>query len=217
MKRTLWVLVAILLLASAIAGCSPDSPDTTGSPDAGEATSSDSETSADTGSEAAETAEPAALAPETDGEKAAAAHAETDEARKWASGDVQNGTPVAGDPFLAGYGVLVHDGATQYQVMVIDGAVTGFFGKSAQPRYIEASFQGYNPTIDPASARQTDAFEAAKAEIAAVNPNATQGGIEFYIFFYPPVGEGQYPQACIYAEPSLAEYPMAIGGTYGWN
>ena len=219
MKRTLWVLVAILLLASAIVGCSPDSPDTTGSPDAGETTSSDSDsgTTADTGLEAAESDEPAALAPETDGEKTAAAHAETEESRKWASGDPQNGTPVAGDPMFVGYGVLVHDGAKQYQVMVIDGAVTGFFGKSADPRYIEAPFQDYNPTIDPASARQSEAFEAAKAEIAAINPNATQGGIEFYVFFYPSVEEASYPQACIYAEPALAEFPMAIGGSFGWR
>ncbi len=213
MKRTLWVLVAILLLASAIAGCSPDSPDTTGSQDSGETASGD----AGTATEPAEPSGPAELAPETDGEKEALALAESEEARKWASGDWQNGTPVAGDPFLVGYGVLVHDGTTQYQVSVFDGEVVGFFANTNSQRYVEAPFANYNPTIEPASARQTEAFEAAKAEIASVNPNATQGGIEYYDVFYPSEFEGTYPHVAIYAAPVISSSPWAMGGSFGWQ
>ncbi|MBN2847443.1 MAG: hypothetical protein JXP72_03215, partial [Coriobacteriia bacterium] len=134
-----------------------------------------------------------------------------------ASGDSVNGAPVAGEPFLVGYGILLHDGATQYQVNVFGDEVGGAFGKTAEPRFIEATFADFNPTTAPASAQQTAAFETALAEIAPVNPNATQGGVEFYIFFYPPLDEVQYPEVAIYADPELADFPQAIGGVYGWR
>lgn len=217
MKRTLWVLAATLVLVMAVAGCVPvreeitkveDSETTTTEPGSGDA-SGETDTAASAG--------PAKLAPETDGEKEALALAQSEEARKWASGDWQNGTPVAGEPFLVGYGVLVHDGATQYQVTVLDGEVVGFFSNTNAQRYVEAPFANYNPTITPASARQTEAFEAAKAEIAAVNPNATQGGIEYYVVFYPSQLEGTYPNVCIYASPTLSDLPWAMGGSFGWQ
>lgn len=215
-KRTLLLLLALTLLLALAAGCSPGSTDTT-KPEATEDAASTGGDSTGTEAEPAEAAAPAKLAPETDGEKTAASQAQSEEARKWASGDSINGAPVAGEPFLAGYGVLVHDGSKQYQVSVFDGVVLGFFGKSADLRYVEAQFQGYNPTIAPSSARQTEAFEAAKAEVASINPNATQGGIEYYIFLYPQVDEAQYPQVCIYTSPTLADSPWAMGGAYGWR
>lgn len=215
MKRTLWVLVAMLVLAAAVAGCSPDSPDTTGSQDSGETAAGSGDT-AGSDSEPAEPAGPATLTPETDGEKEALTLAQSEEARKWGSGDWQNGTPVAGEPFLVGYGVLVHDGATQYQVTVADGEVIGFFGKNAPSRYVEAPFANYNPTIEPESARQTEAFEAAKTEISGVNPNATQGGIEYYLILYPSQLEGTYPSVSIYASPTVSASPWAMGGSFGW-
>ena len=116
-----------------------------------------------------------------------------------------------------GYGVLVHDGATQYQVTVLDGKVVGFFSNTNAQRYVEAPFANYNPTIEPASARQTEAFEAAKAEIASVNPAATQGGIEYYAIFYPSEFEGTYPHVCIYAAPTISASPWAMGGSFGWQ
>lgn len=215
MKRTLLLLLALTLLLAAAAGCSSGATQPA-EPDSVESSEPDDDATEDE-AEPADADAPAALELETDGEKSAAQVAQSDESRTWASGDVVNGTPVAGDPFLVGYGVLVHDGVTQFQVTVLDGEVVGAFGKSAEPRYIQATFANFNPTIDPASARQTEAFEAAKAEIAAVNPNATQGGIEFYVFFYPPIDEVQYPEVCLYASPGDSGSPQAIGGTYGWR
>lgn len=215
-KRSLSLLLALTLLLALAAGCSSGSSEDT-APKATEGSPADSDAAADTGSEPAGSADPVKLSPETDGEKQAMTLAQSDEARKWASGDWQNGIPVAGDPFLAGYGVLVHDGTTQYQVTVLDGEVVGFFGKNAPLRYVEAPFANYNPTIVPDSARQTKAFDAAKTEIASVNPAATQGGIEFYVVFYPPQTEGWYPQVCIYASPIVSDSPWAMGGSFGWQ
>lgn len=219
-KRSLWLLLALMLMLATAAGCSlPVRSEVTQVEDSGGAAADDDEADAGTeaGSESEESAAPAALPLETDGEKASAQVAQSEESRTWASGDTVNGTPVSGDPFLVGYGVLLHDGTTQYQVRVIDGKVAGAFGKTAEPRYIEAPFANYNPTVAPASARQTEAFNAAKAEIAAINPNATQGGIEFYAFFYPPIDETQYPEVCLLASPTQSASPHAMGGTYGWR
>ena len=132
-------------------------------------------------------------------------------------GSRTGGTPVAGEPFLVGYGVLVHDGTTQYQVTVCDGEVIGFLFSTNSQRYIEGPFADYNPTIDPASARQTEAFEVAKAEIARVNPAATQGGIELYTIFYPSETVGSYPHVAIYTSPVVSDSPWAMGGSFGWR
>lgn len=216
MKRTLWVLVAMLLLVAAVTGCSSEGSDTSDAKDSESATSESGSGDSPAESDDAAPAGPAELAPETDGEKEALALADSEEARKWGSGDWQNGTPVAGEPFLVGYGVLVHDGATQYQVTVVGGEVVGFFAKSNTQRYVESQFANFNPTIEPATARQSEAFEAAKAEIAAVNPNATQGGIEYYAVFYPSEFEGTYPHVAIYASPVISSSPWAMGGSFGW-
>lgn len=216
MKRTLGVLAAIFLLSTTVAGCLPVREEVTqveGSEAA--ATGSGSSDSSAEGSDAA--AGPAELSPETDGEKEALTLADSEEARKWGSGDWQNGTPVAGEPSLVGYGVFVHDGVTQYQVTVVGGEVVGFFSNTNAQRYIESPFADYNPAIAPASARQTEAFEAAKAEIASVNPNATQGGIEYYMFFYPSQDEGTYPYVAVYTAPVMSESPWAMGGSFGWQ
>lgn len=210
--RLLSLLLAFALLLTLAAGCSPGAtqpaePDSVGI----------TEPAGDETEEPAEAAAPTALALETDGERSALAVAQREESRRWASGDSVNGTPVTGEPFLVGYGVLLHDGATQYQVLVIGGEVVGAFGRSADLRYIEAPFADFNPTTDPASAQQSAAFDAAKAEIASVNPNAMQGGIEYYSFFYPPLNDAQYPQVAIYTDPELAEFPHAMGGAYGWR
>ncbi len=214
MTRTLWVLVAVLVLAMVGAGCSPDAQDTGGSQGSEDATT---DTSVAAENDDAAASAPARLAPETDAEKNALVTAETEEARLWGSGDTVNGTPVEGDPFLVGYGVLLHDGTTQYQVVVLDGTVQGFFGNKDGLRYVEAPFANFNPTVAPATARQTEAFEAAKAEIASVNPGATQGGIEVYYVFYPSALEGTFPSVAIYASPSLTASLFASGGSYGWR
>ncbi|MGB4441365.1 MAG: hypothetical protein WBJ62_03980 [Coriobacteriia bacterium] len=216
-KRALVLLLALTLLLAAAAGCSlPVRSEVTQVEDSGE-TAVDANGDAETDAAAADSAGPAALEPETDGEKEALALAESDEARTWASGDVQNGTPVAGEPFLVGYGILLHDGSTQYQVSVFDGEVVGFFSNTNGQRYVEAPFANYNPTIEPASARQTEAFEAAKAEIAGVNAAATQGGIEYYAVFYPSEFEGTFPHVAIYASPDAGAGSWAMGGSFGWQ
>lgn len=168
MKRTLWALVAVLLLVAATVGCSPSGTDTAGSQEPEDVVS----TPEDAAGEAPETAPedsdasgPATLTPETDGEKNALVTAETEEARLWGSGDTVNGTPVEGDPFLVGYGVLLHDGVTQYQVVVIDGAVQRFFGNTQGLRYIEAPFSDFSPTITPESDRQREASVAQRQPV----------------------------------------------------
>ncbi|MHB1018089.1 MAG: hypothetical protein ACYC2X_09430 [Coriobacteriia bacterium] len=216
--RPLSLLLAFTLILALAAGCSPGAtqlaaPDSVvitepaEEPASGEPAETDSD----------ELAPPTALALSTDGERTALAAAQGDESRTWASGDSVNGTPVAGEPFLVGYGILLHDGTTQYQVNVFGDEPGGAFGKSAEPRYIEAQFADFNPTTAPASAQQTAAMEAAKTEIAPINPNATQGGVEFYIFFYPPLDEVQYPSVSLYSSPGEASSPQAIGGVYGWR
>lgn len=216
--RLLLLLLAFTLLLALAVGCSPGATQPA-EPDSvviTEPAGNESEEPA-VDSEPADSAAPAALSLSTDGERAALSIAQGDESRRWASGDSVNGVPVAGEPFLVGYGILLHDGTTQYQVNVFGDEVGGAFGKTAEPRYIEAPFADFNPTTAPASAQQTKAFESAVAEIAPVKPTATQGGIEFYIFFYPPLDEVQYPEVAIYSDPELGEFPQAIGGVYGWR
>ena len=220
MARTLWALVAVLLLVAATVGCSPSGTDTAGSQEPEDVVSTPENAAGEapeTAPEDSDASGPATLTPETDGEKNALVTAETEEARLWGSGDTVNGTPVEGDPFLVGYGVLLHDGATQYQVVVIDGAVQRFFGNTQGLRYIEAPFSDFSPTITPESDRQREAFEAAKTEIASVNPKATQGGIEFYYVFYPSTLESTFPSVALYTSPSLSASLFASGGSYGWQ
>lgn len=218
--RPLSLLLALTLILALATGCSPGATQPA-EPDSVVITEPAQDDSASDGEPAAgdsdELAPPAALTLSTDGERAALAAAQGDESRTWASGDVVNGTPVTGEPFLVGYGILLHDGTTQYQVNVFGDEVGGAFGKSAEPRYIEAPFADFNPTTAPASAQQTAAVEAATAEIAPINPNATQGGVEFYIFFYPPLDEVQYPSVSLYSSPGEGSSPQAIGGVYGWR
>lgn len=217
--RLLSLLLALALLLTLATGCSPGATQPA-EPDSVEITEPAGDEAAEepaTDAEPADSGAPTALTPETDGEKSAAQAADSDESRTWASGDPMNGTPVSGEPFLVGYGILLHDGTTQYQVRVLGGEVVGAFGKTAEPSIIEAPFADFNPTIGPASARQTEAVEAARAEIASVNPSATQGGVEFYVFFYPPIDEGQYPEVCLLASPTESASPQTMGGTYGWR
>lgn len=217
--RLLSLLLGLALLLTLAVGCSlgatePAEPD---SVEITEPTGDDAAGEPATDAEPADSGAPTALTLETDGEKTAAETADSDESRTWASGDVMSGSPVSGEPFLVGYGILLHDGTTQYQVRVLGGEVVGAFGKTAEPRFIDAPFADFNPTIAPASARQTQAFDTAKAEIAAVNPNATQGGVEYYVFFYPQVDEGQYFEVCLLASPAEGASPQTMGGTYGWQ
>ncbi|MBN2847169.1 MAG: hypothetical protein JXP72_01825, partial [Coriobacteriia bacterium] len=113
--RPLSILLALALLLALAAGCSPGSTQPA-EPDSAEITEPADEAGEPASGEPAETesdqlAPPAALALSTDGERAALATAQGDESRKWASGDSVNGAPVAGEPFLVGYGILLHDGA----------------------------------------------------------------------------------------------------------
>lgn len=209
--RRHWFLIVGLLVVLALAGCTGTTGKATTPAERGSGG-----TSEEAVTESPKLAEPTQLAPETDGEKKGLTYAQGEEARRWASGDAVNGAPVPGEPFLVGYRCVVHDGTTQYQVAVIGGKVVPAFGIKAPLIVVEAQFQGYNPTIDPESDRQRKAFDAAKAEVAKTNPNATQGGIEYYIFFYPRIDDGGFPEAGIYAHPSLADSPMATGGAYGW-
>jgi hypothetical protein len=158
---------------------------------------------------------PVKLAAETDGEKAALALVGSDFSRKFAMGNSEGSMGTAqGDAFLTGYVVTLNDGKKQYQVVVMDGKVVGYFGKSGYT-YVEGAFAPENnPTIAPQSKRQEDAVAAAKASLASVNAAATSGGIELYHFNFPMQDVGgvkTYPSISMYADAKVGDSP-AMGG-----
>ncbi len=205
--RKHWYLTAILLLAVSLAGCSAPA-EKSAAPQAEESASSADQT--EPAAEPAEKAGLTALTPETAGEKAALAAAGTDEGRTWAGGNSVNVGPAQGDPFLAGYMFVIHDATTQYQVKVLDGKVVTFFAGTPDT-LITSPFQGYNPTIAPETDRQRAAMDAAVAEVAKTNPNATEGGLETYSVYFPKVADGTYLNVEVYADTSVGTY--AMGGT----
>lgn len=205
--RRCMVLIVVLALLIGMVGCSgteTSTPDASGS--AGSAGSGGGEGTSD------KAAFPA-LKLETEGEKEALAIAETEEGRKWASGDYMNGTPVEGGAILVGYTFLVHDNGSYYQLRVMDGKLYPYVGMGADIM-IGGS---YDPTawrpIPPETGRQTEAWELALAEVAKTNPGATQGGLETYIFHFPPGADGFAPEVCIYS--SRTDYStFAKGGPW---
>ncbi|MBN1192182.1 MAG: hypothetical protein JXA36_00605 [Coriobacteriia bacterium] len=151
------------------------------------------------------------LEPETDGERLALFVAELDEGRTWASGDPYAGEPVEGHAFLGGYIFILHDGETQYAVKILDGKAVPFFSRASDVLLVSAYDEGMNPTIAPQTPRQQAALDAAKAEVAKVNPDATQGGIELYVVYFPRADDGLYRTVSVYADVTAGTY--ALGGT----
>ena len=130
---------------------------------------------------------------------------------KWASGDWQNGTPVKGDAMLVGYGIVVHDGTTQYQVKVMDGTVVKYFGSTSDV-FITGQYSSFVSVIGPSSDQQQKAWDAALAEVKETNPNVDAGGIEYYLFYFPKIDDNAYPAVAVYAQPPAPDVPYAMGG-----
>lgn len=200
MKRII-VLVVTVLVLSAMTGCG-----------GGSAAPSSSAESVDSGAKASQPDEFAALDLETDAEREAFALADSTEGRTWASGDFQNGTPVEGDARLVGYTFRLNDGTTQYQVRVMNGAAYGYVGEGSDTALAAPYNAGWKSDPAPESERQRAAFEVAKAETAKVNPNAISGGIECYIFMFPPDEYGASPEVLIYHDRSFGDFGM--GGSW---
>lgn len=195
------VLIALLLVTAIFgAGCSRQEPGAE-QPTAPAASSEQEKPSAEA------EAGLAALEPQTDAERTAIEAAATPEGRAWAVGNPDGSAgEAAGDPFLAGYTVLLNDGESQYGVLVLDGEPVQYFLGAPEPYLKSAYAPDVNRTMAPATPRQTEAFEAAKASLASVNPKATQGGIEFYRVAFPgtplEVGGRDYPMVSVYAAPA---------------
>lgn len=195
------ILIALLLLAALSAtGCSRPEPEAA-EPSAPAASSQEAapESPAETGL--------AALEPQTDAERTALEAAATPEGRSWAKGNPDGSAgEAAGDPILVGYTVMLNDGDSQYAVLVLGGKAVPYFIGAPEP-YIQSPYApDINRTMAPATPRQTEAFEAAKASLASVNPKATEGGIEFYRVAFPgsplEVGGMDYPMVSVYAAPA---------------
>lgn len=194
------VLIALLLIAAlSAAGCSSPEPEAAEPPTPAASTEEAPDAQAEAGLEA--------LEPQTDAERTAVEAAATSEGRAWAAGTPDGSLgEAAGDPFLVGYTVLLNDGKTQYAVLVLGGEAVPYFTGAPEP-YIQSPYApDINRTMAPATPRQTEAFEAAKASLASVNAKATEGGIEFYRVAFPgsplEVGGMDYPMVSIYAAPS---------------
>jgi hypothetical protein len=195
------VFIALLLIATLTGtGCARSEPEPA---DPAAPTASAEETT----SPVAEGVGLASLEPETDPERAALKAAVTPEGRKWAVGNPDGSLgEAAGDPFLVGYTVLLNDGETQYAVLVLGGEPVPYFAGVPEPFIKSPYAPDINRSMAPATPRQTEAFEAAKASLASVNPKADRGGIEFYRVAFPgaPLEAGgmDYPMVSIYAAPS---------------
>ena len=194
------VLIALLLITALTgAGCARSEPEAA---DPAAPTTSAEEPASPAADEGL-----ASLEPETDAERSALEAAATPEGRMWAVGNPDGSLGEAkGDPFLAGYTVMLNDGETQYAVLVLGGEAIPYFIGAPEP-YIKGPYApDINRTMAPATPRQTEAFEAAKASLASVNPKATEGGIEFYRVAFPNVSTEvnglDYPMVSIYAVPS---------------
>lgn len=199
MKSLRLVLIAVVL-AAILGGCS--SGDSGGSDE--QSGSSGQQSEAPAGSSVA------AIEIETDGEAAALEAAESQEGRRWASGDWENGTPVEGEAFLAGYTVVVHNGTNQWEVKVLDGEVVPFFGIDGETFISSAYMADYSTVYEPESDQQLAAFDAAVESLEATQSDATQGGIESYVFYFPPNPDGTYPSVTVYAQTTLGTF--ATGG-----
>lgn len=207
MRRCLFVIV-VLALVVGLVGCSGTT--TSGSDASGSAGSGSADSA---GGKSSDDPYPG-LDLETDGEKDALAIAESEEGRKWASGDFMNGTPVEGDARLVGYTFLVHDDNSYYQLRVMGGELVAYVGMGDD---IVLSGSPYDPEawrpLPPETDRQTEAWELVLAEVAKTNPGATQGGIESYVFFFPAGEDGFAPAVNVYS--NRTDYSVfAMGGPW---
>jgi hypothetical protein len=210
MKRVIWLLAICLLASAALVGCAPADEGKTAPP-------SKEEDGVKSTTEAEDAELYPALKPETDGEREALEIAQTEAGRKWASGDFQNGTPVPGDARLVGYSFRLNDGATQYQVRVMNGTVYGYVGGTSDKALAGQYEAGWYNDPAPETDRQREAWDTALAEVAKVNPNATSGGIESYIIMFPALADGSFPEVLVFADAKFrAEYSsnFAMGGTW---
>jgi hypothetical protein len=207
MKRAPVVLLVALLLFGMLAGCSGG----------GEPTSTaEEESPGASGGAAPETEEagPVALQIETDAESKALGQAGSEDGRKWALGNPEAGA-AQGEPYLVGYGFVINDGTTQYQVSVHNGEVTGYFGKDSI-RVISGPFDNFNPGVTPETDRQRAAMDAALAEVALENPNAKTAVLGTYLFLFPRLEDGSSPQVAVYADPQFDYSPWSSGGPGTW-
>lgn len=144
-----------------------------------------------------------ALSIETPGEQAALDSAAGVDGRSWAAGDPSGAVQAAGDPFLVGYEVRLDDGVTQHMVLVLDGVVASHFGADFGMFDVTSPLTDTTMTIVAATPRQQAAVDAARASIAAVAPDATNGGIFDYWFAFPPTsdpaGTSKYPMVGVVA------------------
>lgn len=149
----------------------------------------------------------------TSGEEAAFALADSDEGRRWASGnpDGSLGTAV-GDPVLGGYVVKLNDGTTEHQVKVLNGVAVLFFSSFGPPT-IEAPFDPHWPTLPPESEQQETAMAAAIAYVADIAPGMTAGGIDGYVFYFPQTEEGGSRPAVTIAADRGEGITFQSGGT----
>lgn len=204
MRKSLVSLLALTMVLVAASGCTSPAKSTT-TPAGGSSTPA--EKPADAGV--------AAITPETDAEKAALVAAAMPVGRKWAAGNPNGTAEAPGDPFLVGYDVMLYDGATQYQVTVIDGAAVPFFGKTGT-KYVKSAKDDYNKPLPAATKRQKDALSAAQAYIKDVAPAAQPGGVADYLVYFPtePGPSGYiYPSVAILANRVDSASAYAMGGT----
>jgi hypothetical protein len=104
-----------------------------------------------------------------------------------------------GEPFLAGYCVMLYDGNTVYQVAVLDGKGVPFFGNFGD-KVLKYTRDDYNKPTAPETDRQRTSVAAAVEYVKGVAPNARPSGISQYLCFFPKVGAG-----------AGASYPSAVG------
>ena len=148
-------------------------------------------------------------------ENEALALAASDTGRKWANGNPDGSLGLAeGDPFLAGYQIMLTDMKTIYIVTVFNGVVyPTTFGtpKDLKDDNYAISFP-YSPDQDYSvkveGPNQTAAFEAAKAEVTKRNPDATQGGISVIMFSFAGDKNGNYAMVGIFANHDIGDFSM---------
>lgn len=207
--RKFTILIMLLALVIGLAGCSAGTDSSDGGSKASEGGSSAQTPVGNTGQADYSYA---AFPPETPAETDALAIAASDEGRKWASGDVQNGTPVQGDAFLAGYTFRIHDGITQYQVRVMNGKLYGYVGGNTDRALASPYEAGWFNDPEPETDRQREAWDLALAEVAKLNPDATQGGLESFVVLFQPADDGSWPEVLVYADRQYSNF--AMGGPW---
>lgn len=152
------------------------------------------------------------MAAQTAGERAALKAAATTEGRRWATGDHQGTATAEGEPFLGGYVVHLTDGATSYQVRVLNGKAVPFFGPAGDLAIVGPFSPGVHPTAPPETQAQADAITAAVVSLGAKAESIETGGIELYaVYFDPPGEDSSYFHVDVFADVTVFG-ELAMGG-----